>query len=495
MGLAAPSARSAPLTIVSTNTNVATCGLPNGTIVILVTGGTPPYSYSIDGAGPQANDTFHNVLGGVSYTIEVEDSENPAQAAFVIVGVGNIPGPVIDLEPIPATCVNNDGEIDVIVTGGTPSYQFSANGGQYGSANLLTGLATGNQLVTVKDGNGCLATQATIIPLTNDLTLNVAPGVLICQGTGTTLQLTTNATTFSWLPTTGLSDPAAANPVASPQATTTYSVTATLGVCSLPGVVTIGVLPAPVPVISPVAEICFGKSTQLNGSGGVSYEWSPSTYLSSTTIPDPLVQNPQSSITYTLNVTDVNGCKSIQPATVQVVVTPPPVVFAGDDTAILIGQTLPLDAVDVDNVGFTSYQWSPAIALDNPSIQDPVATITTDITYTVTATTPAGCLGTASIKILAVTASDIVVPNAFTPNGDGHNDVFRVHAIGIKDFKYLRVFNRWGQQVFNGVSEGAGWDGTVGGQAQPMGTYVWVTMGLDFSGRVVERRGTVILVR
>jgi len=57
------------------------------------------------------------------------------------------------------------------------------------------------------------------------------------------------------------------------------------------------------------------------------------------------------------------------------------------------------------------------------------------------------------------------------------------------------VFNRWGQRVFYTTNEGAGWDGTVGGQAQPLGTYVWTSMGLDFSGRVVERQGTVILVR
>ena len=77
-------------------------------------------------------------------------------------------------------------------------------------------------------------------------------------------------------------------------------------------------------------------------------------------------------------------------------------VFAGDDTSILIGQTLQLNAVDVNNSGFTSYQWSPATGLDNPGIQDPIATITADITYTVTATTPQGCAGTDTITIKAV---------------------------------------------------------------------------------------------
>jgi gliding motility-associated-like protein len=217
--------------------------------------------------------------------------------------------------------------------------------------------------------------------------------------------------------------------------------------------------------------------------------------LSSATIPNPVVQQPQQSISYSLNVTDANGCTSVAPAVVLVVVTPPPVVFAGDDTAVLLGQTLQLNAEDVNNAGFTSYQWSPATGLDNPSIQDPVATVTGDITYVVTAVTPAGCAGSDSITIKAVTASDIVVANAFTPGKGGRNDVLRPHGIGVKELRYFRVFNRWGQQVFVTTNPGFGWDGRVGGQEQPMGVYVWEAEGLDFSGKAVVRRGTVILLR
>jgi gliding motility-associated-like protein len=94
-----------------------------------------------------------------------------------------------------------------------------------------------------------------------------------------------------------------------------------------------------------------------------------------------------------------------------------------------------------------------------------------------------------------VPGSDIVVPNAFTPNGDGHNDVLRVDALGIRDFQYFKVFNRWGQEVFTSANTGVGWNGTIGGQLAPMGTYVWAASGLDFQGRVVQRRGTVILIR
>jgi gliding motility-associated-like protein len=479
------------------NTMPATCGNANGSISIAVTGGTAPYLISFNGGPFLATNTFPNLAGGV-YSIDVEDAAVPMNTGSVPVGIGDIAGPSAFLQPIAATCLNNDGEIDVIVTAGTPPFLFSVNGGPFGAGNLVGGLSSGNQSVTIKDNNGCLVTQSTNIPLTDNLTLAMGPGATICQGTGAPLTLTTNATGFSWTPTAGLNNPGLAQPVASPGTTTAYTVNVTLGVCTTTGLPeTITVLPAPQPTAAAVAPICHGQSTQLQGGGGggITYQWLPATYLSSTTILNPVVQKPQQTITYALTVTDANGCKSIEPAVVQVVVTPIPDVFAGDDTAILIGQDLPLNAVDVNNSGFTSYQWLPAIGLNSSSIQDPVATVTGDITYTVTAKTPAGCEGAASIKILAVTMSDIVVPNAFTPNGDGHNDVVRPHLIGIKDFKSFRVFNRWGQQVFFSANEGAGWDGMVGGQVQPLGTYVWVAVGMDFSGKVVERRGTVILVR
>jgi len=291
------------------------------------------------------------------------------------------------------------------------------------------------------------------------------------------------------------SNAAIADPVANPAVTTTYDVTAVLGVCTLPGSVTVTVLPAPTASAGAADTICSGKSTELQGSGGVTYQWSPATYLSDPTTADPIVEQPGRSITYSLTVFGADGCASVQSASQLVYVTPPPVVFAGDDTAVLAGQPVPLDAIDVNNSGFTQYVWSPASGLTNAAVKDPTAQITGNITYTVTATTADGCSGAGSIVIAVVGSSNIVVPNAFTPNGDGHNDVLKVDAIGIRDFKYFSVFNRWGQEVFTTSNQGIGWDGMRGGQVQPPGVYVWAAMGLDFSGRTVLRKGTVILIR
>jgi gliding motility-associated-like protein len=227
----------------------------------------------------------------------------------------------------------------------------------------------------------------------------------------------------------------------------------------------------------------------------VGYIWTPATWLDNAQIADPTVTGPLQTITYSLSVVDANQCSSLRAAVVTVTVTQPPRVFIGDDTSVLIGQSLPLDAVDVGNSGVVSWQWTPATGLNNPSIPDPVATITSDVTYFATATTTDGCAGTDSISVKVYLVSDIVAPNAFTPNGDGRNDRFKAVALGIRDFQYLAVYNRWGQRVFYSTDAAQGWDGILAGQVQATGVYVWMAAGVDYHGNTIQRKGTVILIR
>jgi gliding motility-associated-like protein len=200
-------------------------------------------------------------------------------------------------------------------------------------------------------------------------------------------------------------------------------------------------------------------------------------------------------MTYRLTVTDGNGCQSLQPAMVTVTVIPPPRLFAGNDTSILAGQSLPLHAVDVDGIGLGQWGWSPPVELDNAYVQDPLALPTQSVTYTVTASTAAGCEATASIAVKIFSVSDIFVPNAFTPNRDGHNDLLRALPVGIREFRYFAVFSRYGQRIYYTTDPSAGWNGMINGQYQPTGTYVWMSGGVDYRGVLVQRQGTVLLIR
>jgi gliding motility-associated-like protein len=243
-------------------------------------------------------------------------------------------------------------------------------------------------------------------------------------------------------------------------------------------------------------ETCYGKSVELQGSGGASYQWSPATYLDNPQQQDPIMVNPHSSVTYALTVVGANGCTSLSTATVVVTVVPPLKVFAGDDTSVVVGQRVPLNAVDVNGAGFSQYAWTPASGLTNAGVANPTAVISETITYTVTATAPDGCQGVDSLTIKAFTSqADIYVPNAFTPNNDGHNDLLRAIPIGITQFKYFTVYNRWGQPVFTTTNASVGWDGTLSGNTLPAGTFVWVAAGVDYTGRLVQRKGVVILIR
>lgn len=166
--------------------------------------------------------------------------------------------------------------------------------------------------------------------------------------------------------------------------------------------------------------------------------------------------------------------------------------FAGNDTITPSGRPLQLQAS-----GGISYQWTPASGLNDPFIANPIAILTgTQIyTYIVRAYTPLGCQSFDTIKIQVYQASEIYLPNAFTPNGNGTNDLYRGMPVGIKEFRYLKIFNRYGQQIFYTTDVTKGWDGTFKGKAQGSGVYVVIASGIDYRGLVVDRQGTVMLIR
>lgn len=183
------------------------------------------------------------------------------------------------------------------------------------------------------------------------------------------------------------------------------------------------------------------------------------------------------------------GCTSVLQKNILIYST---AAFAGNDTIIASGRPLQLQAR-----GGISYEWTPATGLNNPFISNPVAILTGTqmYTYTVRAYTPLGCESFDDIAIQVYQAPEIYLPNAFTPNGDGLNDVYRGKPIGIKDFRYLKIFNRFGQQIFSTTDYQNGWDGTFKGKKQNSGVYVVIASGLDYRGLLIERRLTIMLIR
>ena len=154
---------------------------------------------------------------------------------------------------------------------------------------------------------------------------------------------------------------------------------------------------------------------------------------------------------------------------------------------------LPLD-LQARSFG-SSVLWNPVTNLDNPASYTPVFKGTTEQLFTIDITTKTGCVTTDTQMVKLVKSIEIYVPNAFTPDGDGKNDVLRPVMFGIKKLNSFRVYNRWGQLFYQSSDAGHGWDGLFRGNKQEMQTLVWVVEALGVDGNIYTRKGTSVLLR
>lgn len=161
-----------------------------------------------------------------------------------------------------------------------------------------------------------------------------------------------------------------------------------------------------------------------------------------------------------------------------------------DRQNILEGQKVNLSVAEAAD----RYSWTPSYGLNDPAVQNPIATPTQPITYFVTATNDAGCVGIDSVSINVEVFQDILVPNGFTPNGDGKNDVFRPIVGAQFALTNFSVFNRWGQLIFTTNQKDAGWNGKFQNNPQPAGIYTWMVTAKKGS-QSIRKTGTVLLVR
>jgi PKD repeat protein len=340
------------------------------------------------------------------------------------------------------------------------------------------------------DQAGCVNKDSLRVRVVDHVTLNPGNDTTICLGDTILFNPTGDGLYFSWSPATSLDNPDVKNPHAFPFSTTTYSVKASIGKCFATDIVSIRTIPYPLSNAGHDIFICYRDTAQLEAvANGIRFNWIPVTYLSNPAILNPKAYPPQTTV-YQLLVYDTLGCPKPGISKIIVEVNPPIIAFAGNDTAVVIGQPLQLHGS-----GAPSFLWLPDFALDRNDIPNPVARLTENQTYIMKTFTEEGCFGydTINIKVFT-TAPDIFVPNAFTPGGPTNN-IFRPIPVGISRIEYFRVYNRNGMLVYNTSQMGVGWDGTLNGKSQNVGGYVWMVRGIDYTGKVVSKKGTVVLVR
>ncbi|MDP2386697.1 MAG: PKD domain-containing protein [Bacteroidota bacterium] len=242
-------------------------------------------------------------------------------------------------------------------------------------------------------------------------------------------------------------------------------------------------------------DTCAGKPTFLYtvGNPDYTYVWHPGTLIqgSDSTNANPQTINLTQTTTFTVEVTNGGGCKDTITTTVNIQQEPAQIDW---DTTVIIGQQIPIPGYAGSGM---IYSWNPTDYLSCSNCPSPVSSSLADIVYIANVSDPDGCfnkINTFTIKVEPKATVD--VPTAFTPDGDGTNDVIYVDGWGIKKLIYFRIYNRWGQLLFESTDLETGWDGYYNGVLQNMETYVYQASAETYTDIApVEIKGSFKLIR
>lgn len=298
---------------------------------------------------------------------------------------------------------------------------------------------------------------------------------------------------YKWSPATNLSNPDISNPLAAPGTTTKYVVTTSNsgGGCrnSDSVIVRASVIDSSLQVIGkPMYCIDNGDSAILRVKPGNSIQW----YKNDIAIGGAIQPGYRVSTNgvYFARLQNTTGCildTRKQPIVIDKAkpANKYAVVYA------LVDLPVNLQARQIGD----QVLWNPATSLNTSTSFTPIFQGATDRLYTIDIRTNTGCLTVDTQLVKIIGKVEIFVPTAFTPNGDGKNDYLRYLPKGIKVVDFFRIFNRWGQLLFETKSEQPGWDGTFKGIPQEPQTVVWFMKGVGVDGVNYNLKGTAVLLR
>lgn len=325
--------------------------------------------------------------------------------------------------------------------------------------------------------------------------VNIGPDKVICtydtiQLYGAVMPASYPSYTYDWSPGLDLTDSTIQSPVYSGDASVpslTLRVTTPLG-CEGSDTMTVTVYAGDFLTVMPEdTGSCPPARIQLSAAGANTYAWSPEYGLDETDIANP-VASPVSSTAYTLLGTKNYGshvCYDTQIVTVRVY--PNATITLPDSVQIWPGESYQIDP----GGNCLYFQWFPPSGLSADNISNPVAQPEVRTRYFVTARTEEGCIVKDSMDILVNTETVLDAPNAFSPtSGD-----FKIIKRGIATLKYFRIFNRWGNKVFETTDIDKGWDGRYNDKEQPMGVYIYSIDATTNTGKTFRKDGNLTLIR
>ncbi len=335
--------------------------------------------------------------GGAGGTVAIV---SPAVTALTITATGGKGG---DVGANQCTGPGGGGAGGVLKHSGAtlwPGVTVNLAGGTFGTNATITsdcfgennGAAAGSTGVVITN----MQTAEATVPYAADFA-EAGEDAVVCIG-GSALLNASGGVTYVWSPATWLSDPFSPSPTSTPLDDITYTVTVTnANGCTDTDNITVTVAPPVDANAGADVNVCSGETVSLSASGGVSYSWSPAIFLDATDVPDPNA-TPLVDITYTVTVTDANGCVGTDAVFINVNSTN----FLSTDAVVEVcgGGSITLNAS-----GATAYAWSPATYLDDATIASPVCTPPDDITYIITGTSAAGCTDIDTVVVDVIPAA------------------------------------------------------------------------------------------
>lgn len=385
---------------------------------------------------------------------------------------------------------------------GTPVYKWVFDDGTTASTTVTPlkkySAPGAYKLLLLVDNNGCVDSIPTTLQVHSNPVVSLSTrNAVLCEGSF--LQVTAGGgTQYQWSPASSIDNISSAVVNINTRSNSTYRVLVSNQYgCSKEDSVRIRVAKPFSLSYQNLYTVCEGNEVKLNVAGATSYQWINNTGgLNSTTSNNPVVKT-LVDIQYTVVGKDADNCFT-DTARINVKILPLPTVNAGPDVELLTGAPYQLQTSYSPDV--VAWKWDPARHLSCQDCPAPILTPLEPTNYVLRVTSLNGCFGydTVSVKLIC-SESRIYIPNAFTPDRNGKNDRFIISGYGVKLVKYLRIYNRWGNLVFERTNFklddiSAAWDGTFNGKPVDSGTYVYVTE-MSCNEQSFIKRGTVNVIQ
>jgi gliding motility-associated-like protein len=465
--------------------NETCAGTNDGSITVSASGGTGLLTYIWSANANTGNTPAAINLTAGTYAFTVADANNCQSTGNGTVIANICCNLQTSVTENTTTCGLNNGSAQItVLSGGQLPYNYSINGGIAQPNNLFSNLAAGTYEIISIDGNGCRDTLMANIPASvNSLSVSVSAIDVTCNGfadgTATANPVGGNGIiAYNW--NTGLTSPSIVSLLAG-----TYTVSATDGDgCTASGS---GVINEPSPVICNLGNdtsLCNGTQFLISAPTGFStYSWN--TGETSNTVLTAI------SGTYDLTVTDANGCTATD--SIHVSFNNAATIDLGNDLSIYEGGKVGIfPTISGNNKG--TFLWQPATGLSCTNCLNTVASPNENTTYTLAYLDENGCIVNDTINVSVLPIGNIYFPNAFSPNGDGANDYYQAFGTSPKFFR-LKIFNRWGELVYDTDNFNEGWDGKFKGELQPNGIYTYMAKFVLLNDKTFDIKGSITLLK